>query len=327
MSKQRLLKILKIILPIIILLLIAEVIFELWQPNIYSLGKNAMWVRHSWVGEDHTKEEYQDLVGLFHELQITDAYFHVGPLNSDGTVPKEKYLYAQKLVENIKKYSPNVRLYAWLGQVEAKAGGPLDLAKKDTLDSIVNTAEIFINIGFDGIHYDIEPIFSYDKNFLSLLEQTNLLLKDKTRDKILSVATSKPEPILGLGWILKSLGFKFPGYWKKDYMIEVSEKVDQIAIMSYDTAIPFPFLYKNLNSWIVRWTSKNIKSDIFIGIPTYGDLTGSHYPYVENVDNSLEGIKQGLVFVKQKNLGVAIYSEWTTSKEEIKMYRKEWLNK
>lgn len=82
-------------------------------------------------------------------------------------------------------------------------------------------------------------------------------------------------------------------------------------------------MHKNLISWIVRWTGHNISTDIFIGVPSYDELTGSHFPCVENVSNALDGIKQGLVFAKRKDLGAAIYADWTTSEEEIDIYLKK----
>jgi len=110
----------------------------------------------------------------------------------------------------LKAVCPGIRIQAYLGQVEAKGGGTLDLSSTEVRDSIVKTAEAFLDLNFDGIHYDIEPIYSGDEDYLSLLEATHTMTRE--RGALLSVAVAKPEPIAGMAALAEMVANN-PGYW------------------------------------------------------------------------------------------------------------------
>lgn len=310
---------------VIVAILWGEAAFRMHRVDVRSEGPNGMWLRHSWVGEEHTKSEYKNLAEKLATMHITEAYFHTGPLQADGSVDPARYRHAADLLSSMKHLAPRVHLYAWLGQVEAKAGGPLDLADARTRSGIIKVSTDLLDLGFDGIHYDIEPIYSGDQAFLSLLKTTHV--ETARRHKLLSVATSKPEPVRGLGNTARHIA-KFPGYWTRPYFLQVAQQCDQVAIMAYDTAIPLPSAYIGLISWVTRWSAENGVKCLLIGIPTYDTTTGSHYPYVENLDNALIGVKQGLSGLPDNapnRVGVAVYAEWTTSKDEARAYESAWI--
>src|SRR5262249_51105629 len=123
--------------------------------------------------------------------QITDAYFHVGPLNDQGEIESEKYPFAAELVKALHHTYPELHIQAWIGQVEKKGGGILDLENTETRQHILDTDQNFLKLGFDGIHYDIEPIGSDDQHFLQLLHDTYAITQQQ--HKLLSVSTRKLE--------------------------------------------------------------------------------------------------------------------------------------
>ncbi len=296
------------------------------HPAAYSNGNNAMWLRHSWVGEPHTDQEYKILVDMLHEMKISDAYFHVGPLNGDGTVPASKYINAPNLIYSIKRIDPHIHLYAWLGQVEAAAKGPLDLSDMKTRRTIIKTGELFLNLGFDGIHYDIEPVYSGNQYFLELVSTTHKLTR-KTH-KRLSVAANKPEPVPGLERVLRPF-VRFPGYWTQAYFLRVAGQVDQVAVMMYDSGCPLPSVYAGETSWTVKWAISHGVNDLLIGVPTYENPTLTHHPSVENINNALCGLKWGVdavAPVDRPKIGAAIYAEWTTSRLERQTYKSLWIS-
>lgn len=303
---------------------IGEVAVRVGVPGVRSEGPNAMWMRHTWIGEPHSQAQLRELASSLTAMRITDAYFHAGPLRSDGTVDPKRIRYAAILLSNMKRFAPRVRLHAWLGQVEAKAGGRLDLTSVETRKAVVGTANRFLNMGFDGIQYDIEPIRSGDRVFLDLLKNTRR--ETARRHRILSVAACKPEPFRGAEWTARRVS-RFPGYWTRDYFLKVADQCDQVAIMTYDSAIPLPSVYVRLVSWVSRWSAEHTRAQVLIGTPTYSNWAGAHYPYVENVSNGLLGVKHGLAGLPKSarhRVGVAIFAQWTTSLEETKTYGRLW---
>lgn len=293
--------------------------------NVNSQNKNAIWLRHQWVGESHTEAEYRELANLLKNMNISDAYFHVGPLNSEGNIEKEKYQFANTLVDALNSHYRELNVQAWIGQVEKKGGGPLDISDASTRDNVVNTAKTFTDIGFEGIHYNIEPIYSGDENIIDLLKRT----KTATDGKLVSIASDELEMFPGAERLVR-LFSKQVGFWNRDYYVQVSQEADQIAVMMYDTAIPFPSIYAEM----VEWQTKNLlrevgkETTLFMGVPTYEDRRITFNPRAENMSSALTGIKKGLANYSEnqlENFGVAIYAEWTTDETEWKTYQSLWL--
>ena len=294
----------------------------------YSQGKNALWARHQWVGEYRTVKEYVRLATHLKQHEMTDVFFHVGPLNAQGLIEQQKYPFAVRLLSYLKREYPELHIQAWIGQVEARGGGPLDLSNNKVRENIVHTAEMFLDLGFDGIHYDIEPIHSGDMRFLDLLQKTKAITKNQK--KFLSVASDEPEPIWGTEKIVR-LFAKQAGFWKKEYYIQVAEQVDQIAVMIYDTALPRDWLYGNVVAWVTKTllTSLDPKITLFMGVPSYEDQRWGFHPEAENVRSGIRGIQKGLASFDTpeiQHFGIAIYAEWTTDQDEWDVYTQEWLN-
>lgn len=306
---------------------LCELTFHRNCPDVFSQGSNAIWLRHAWIGATHSPEEYHRLADQLTVMKITDAYFHAGPLRADGTVDPGRIRNACELVQNMKALCPNVRLQAYLGQLEASGGGPLKLSSAIVRSRVIQTASTFLDLGFDGIHYDIEPIHSGDPNFLTLLRDTRKLTRE--RHAFLSVSACKPQPVPGMAAVA-GVFFRFPGYWTKGYFLEVAREVDQIAIMSYDAAYPSPSLYGRMISRMVRWCVSEGLNNVLIGIPTYKEATPSHSPRVENLSHALLGLKQGLARVKpleRVRVGAAVFAEWTTSEQDRRDYCELWISR
>jgi len=156
-------------------------------------GPNAVWAAHKWVGESHAGDVYDRLAANLQRQRITDVYFHVGPLPGEGLIPLAKFPNAEALLAAMRQRAPAIRLHAWIGQVERRGGGLLDLSDARTRANIVQTAGDFIELGFDGIHYNIEPIHSGDPNLLALLDETAPVTR--ARGRLLSMATDELSPL------------------------------------------------------------------------------------------------------------------------------------
>lgn len=292
-----------------------------------SQAQNALWASHQWVGENHTSSEYVQLASRLKENGITDVFFHVGPLNPAGGIDQHRYPNAASLLENLKALYPEVRAQAWIGQVEVAGGGPLDLSDDEVRGRIVATAIGFLDMGFDGVHYNIEPVASGNRDFIELLRSTREITQ--ARNKVLSVAADELEPFPQAERLVRIFASQ-AGFWNRRYYLDVAASVDQIAVMMYDTALPTSWLYGSL----VKWETKNLlelvgeQVTLFMGVPSYEDRRWSFNPDAENVQSALRGIRKGLEHCDDRaivNFGVAIYAEWTTEEGEWELYRQEWL--
>lgn len=296
------------------------------QPS-HSVGPNAVWARHQWVGEPHSSEEYDGLARELAENRVSDVFFHVGPLEGDGSIPPEKYRNAAALANNLHARYPTVRIQAWIGQITAAAGGPLELADQEVRKRIVATSATFLELGFNGIHYNVEPLPSGDRDFIDLLRLARPVTK--ARGATLSIAAEEPDPSGPAGDLARVISSAYHA-WHYDYYLELTDYVDQIAVMSYDTGVPVNWVYAAL---VRRYTARLItllggKVTLFMGVPTYSDQLPAHMAAVENMESALTGIVQGVDGYTDSQLakfGVAIYAQWTTTRDDWTTYRRIWL--
>ncbi len=288
------------------------------------LGPNAVWLAHKWVGALQLPGAYRDLAAHLIRHKFTDGFFHVGPLLADGTIDPSRYPAAGRLIQEMRRYAPGLRVQAWIGQVEKRGGGPLDLSQPAVRQAIVTTARQFLNLGFGGIHYNIEPS-SGNPHLLSLLDETRRITRD--RGAVLSMATDEIEPLPGLAWLTQAAG-THAGFWTQAYHRAVSGRVDQVAVMMYDTGLPTDWLYGTLVAWqtrkILALTPGRVT--VFMGVPTYEENRLSFRPGAENMRSGLRGIRNGLASRSMlQSPGVAIYANWTTDASEWRRYRRDWL--
>ncbi|MFD0899916.1 glycoside hydrolase family 18 protein [Actinomadura sediminis] len=304
-----------------------------WQPEPKARGTatNALWARHQWVGEPHTDAEYREFADLLKVNRITDVYFHAGPFEADGTVPPEKYRYAGALTTAMEKYAPDVRTQAYLGQIRVVDGeGIIQIDDPGVRARILRTDEIFLDLGFDGIHYDLEPIYPDDRAFLDLLDATRELTRE--RDALLSVALEQPtladaaQPVYD-ALLPRNGTLRHPARPTEDFLRDVAGKVDQVAIMTYDVSLPT----RSLAGWhFARHTTATLeligdRTTVFIGVPTYRPPV---MPWAEDLEVALRGVRRGIDRLDRppaRPYGVGVYAAWTTSADEWALYRASWL--
>lgn len=304
-----------------------------WQDEPHSRGTsvNALWVSHQWVGERHTDAEYRALADLFARNAITDAYFHAGPFEPDGSVPPAKYAYAKDLVRAMREHAPRVRIQAYLGQIR-KVGstGLLDLDDPRVRARILDTGGTFLDLGFHGIHYDIEPVYPDDGAFLDLLDRTWKLTRE--RGRLVSVSLEQltafdfMQPVYRA--VLPRTGrMHYPPRPTEGFLRRVADRADQVAIMTYDVSLPTRSLAGRHYAVHTERTLRLIgdRTTVFIGIPTYRPpIMG----WAEDLDVALRGVRRGLDALDRppaRPYGVAIYSEWVTGSDEWARYRATWL--
>lgn len=292
------------------------------QPgSFYNKGHNAVWLGHEWVGEYKNKFKVYDLIRDLEKHQIDTVFVHAGPFKDDGSIDPATYQNAVSFIEYAKMANKKMSFQAWLGQVRSN----VDLKNPATRHNMANQALILTKmVGFDGVHIDIEPVRDNDEDFLLLLKEIREVI---SKDKIISVALAE--------FIPGSLIFAAEKiYAFKNFNSEVSYKdgakyADQIVVMAYDTGINRDWLYRWLvEEQTIRLTNLLEGKEVFIGIPAYNEEKDGFNPKVENIENGLKGVINGLNNIRsdEENFaGVAIYPYWEVSEDEWAVYEKLWL--
>ncbi|MGK4579885.1 hypothetical protein [Kitasatospora sp. HPMI-4] len=286
-------------------------------------GHDAVWLGHAWV--DGRKGD-ADLAGLTRQLAgtgIRDLYVHTGPLGDDGSLDPARYPRAAWLVAGVHRAMPGLRVQAWLGDVVAPEEDGLHLDQADTRTRITGASRQVLDLGFDGVHLDLEPVRSDSAGFLALLEQVHPVTAE--RRARLSVAAPQIDPLPGL----HSVGTALAGHgkwWSQAYFAQVARRVEQIAVMSYDTGMPLRSLY---GGYVAQQTSLALEAtppgvDLLMGLPAYWDDSFGHRGSAETVAAAVRGARLALGRSTRQTFGLALYADFSATPEDWAAYRHGW---
>jgi hypothetical protein len=302
----------------------------------FNQGRNAVWLEHTWSGEVHTADEYDQLAARLAHEQIRYVFAHVGPLDSDGTIPVARAPDAAALAQALKTRLPNIQVLAWIGQVERSSGLPagetVDLGNPDTRQAIAATAARFAStLGFDGVHYDIEPMLNNSPHFLDLLDVTRSLLPP---GKLISTSAPLWAPDAHAAeWLRSTIG-KGAGLWTSYYYAAVATHLDQLVVMGYNTAMPAGALYGMGIKLETQHILDAVRSarhppEVLIGLPTYHDNSFWFHDGAENLASGLPGVVAGLNSDRntQPFVGVAIYRFALTTGGDWDTFDRLWLGR
>ncbi|GAA0400683.1 membrane protein [Acrocarpospora corrugata] len=328
MTTRRVLKWLAIIaaVPVLLALIIATVLRLDYAgtpaPWAKSTGNDALWLGHAWVDGRRTAADVNTLAARLGAMK--DVYVHSGPLDADGTLPTAKYPNAANLLTWWKARLPGVRLSAWLGQtVNPDDEGHLDLADPATRARVVAGAKALVDLGFDGIHYDFEPVPDGDPDYLALMRET----RQAIGARVLSVATQQIEPVTGAKFLFRTIG-GHPKYWSPGYFRQMAELTDQVAIMTYDSWTPLQSLY---GGYVARQAAMALEvipdtTDLLIGAPAYHDHMVGLSDYAESVRMAAEGTRLALTdHGPRPNTGLALYVDFAATDEDWREYEQAWV--
>lgn len=286
-----------------------------------SVRSDALWMGHAWVGGGRTDADVAALARRLDGTGIRDLYVHAGPLQDDGTLPAARRPRARWLVGALHGAIPGVRVHAWLGDVVAP--DRLVLGDPGTRARVLAGAQAVLDEGFDGVHYDFEPVPDGDPGLLALLAGTAALAHRDRR--LVSVAAHQVEPLPGLHRPLQLV--VDPRWWSAGYLARVAALVDQVAIMSYDTAMPTGALY---TGYVRRQTEVALGAvppgtGLLIGLPAYHEPTFTHRGS-ETVAAAVRGVRLGLGDARPRpGFGVALYVDFTADETDWRDYRSGWV--
>ncbi|GGL77488.1 hypothetical protein GCM10010129_21510 [Streptomyces fumigatiscleroticus] len=293
----------------------------------YTRNRDAIWLGHAWV--DGRKDD-KDVAALARRLRSTgihDLYVHSGPLEHDGTLPASAYPRARWFLDAVHRELPGIRVQAWLGDVLAtESPQGLRLERAESRAAVVRSARQILDAGYDGVHFDLEPLHSGDGNYLKLLDTLHRLTR--ARGAQLSVAAHQIDPLPAFHSFWGATT-GHPKWWSQTFFGQVARRVDQIAVMSYDTMQPLESLY---GGYVAQQTSLALEvtpagTDLLMGLPFYHENRFGHWAHAETVAAAVRGARLGLsrTDADRARFGVALYVDFAATEQDWAAYQEGWV--
>jgi hypothetical protein len=290
-------------------------------PHPFNQNRNAVWLEHRWLEKPHSVEEMEQLFRFLDHHGVVYAYPHLIPFDSAGRLPLHNREQMRAFLATARQVAPNMKVLPWVGGLRVgykrSKPGTIDLADLGQRQRIVAECRGLMDEGFDGIHVNVEPVANGDDDYLALLRA----LRAAVGTGILSLSATRPGPM--------APAFAPNFFWTADYYARIAETADQVVLMTYDTAIPTPGLYRRYVAYAAAMVTADLarssRARVLVGIPTYKDSGLMHRKGVETPENALIGVVSGLRGRAGGTFeGVALYAEWTTDPEDWAVYERVW---
>jgi len=309
------------LLAMAIVLFIAAIhIYPSSQHNFDS-STNGIWVGHRWYtgrevrsGDLVPASEIDTLVNRLRGAGIRFVYVHTGPLLADGSIADS----ADPFFSELRLAYPEGVFLAWLGARIEK----VRLGDEDWRRAVVPVLERLAAEGFDGVHFDLEPLRDGHPGYLELLAEVR---KQMGGDWIISQATPRAAP-LGIPFVPLNRSF-----WSGAFYRATMDIADQTVLMAYVTNLPLRVAYvafvRDQTRRLAKWSCAAKKHEFLIGIPAYHDVPEYSDPSVENIGNAALGVRSALESFPEKPecfRGVSIYANWVTDSNEWLQFERSW---
>ena len=150
----------------------------------------------------------------------------------------------------------------------------------------------------------------------------------RARGVTLSVAAHQIDPLPALHSVAGTLT-GHPKWWSQAYFGQVARRVDQIAVMSYDTSTPLESLY---GGYVAQQTSLALEvtppsTDLLMGLPFFHETKWGHRAAAETVPAAVRGVRLGLsrTDADRANFGVALYVDFAATEGDWRAYERDWV--
>ncbi|HEU5354386.1 MAG TPA: hypothetical protein VFU65_07985 [Actinocrinis sp.] len=297
------------------------------SPAAHTTGNDALWLGHAWVDGRRGPQDITALAAQVHGTGIRDLFVHVGPLNQDGSLDPALRPQARWFVDAAHRALPDVRLLAWIGNIVKPRDGGLDLEDAQTRLRILNSDASVLNDGFDGVHYDFEPVGDADPGYLALLNVTHAMVHNVGR--MLSISAEQVEPVPGGRWALDAL-IGHDNWWSTGYLRQVASRVDQVAIMSYDSVLWTSSSYSGFVRDETRLALGAVPHNValLMGVPAYEGYSFVHDSAAETTAAGIRGVRLALPHgtPTDRAVGVALYIDFAATRADWAAYRSDWVD-
>lgn len=287
------------------------------EPPIMSEAVNfrrGAWIGIEWAMKPRTSAEISAFAAELHARRITDAYLYVSYLRADGQF-NQTYDHARALTDQLRTLVPDIRLLAWIG-VPIQIDGVNRLPDSTVHAQIADFAAFTVaELGFDGIHLNAEMAEDGDANYLALLAEIRDELPEGAFFSVTAHAVRQTHPVTLTPYPV------IAHHWTPEHWRSVAALVDQIALMAYDSGLPFPADYRRWVAYQVRESAllmADTDVELIIGLPTSEEWTPSHQTQAETLSDGLYGLWEGLSALGEESAvtGIAIYPYWETTLDE-----------
>jgi hypothetical protein len=287
----------------------------------FDTATNGIWVGHRWYtgrevrSEDRVPEsEIDALVTHLRSVGIRYLYVHAGPLLMDGSIADT----ADPFFSKLRRAYPEGIILAWLGARLEK----VRLGEEDWRRAVVGVVERLAEEGFDGVHFNLEPVRDGHPGYLELLSQVRADMGDAWT---ISQATPRAAPFgISVGPLRKN-------FWSSAFYRATMDIADQTVLMAYDTNLPLRAAYvkfvRDQTHNLVNWSCAAEKHEVLIGVPAYHDVPEYSNPSVENIGNAALGVRSALESFPEAPecfRGVSIYANWVTDSDEWSQFERFW---
>jgi hypothetical protein len=285
-------------------------------------GHDAEWLGHAWVDGRKGQPDVDGLAAALRGTGIHDLFVHTGPFRDDGTLDPGLRPRAHWLVDSLHAALPGVRVQAWLGAHPVP--GQLRLDSGATRAAVLAAVGQVLDDGFDGVHYDFEPVEDGNADLVTLLDATHRLTRQRHVTLSLSASFLAPLPGIAAGAAL------LPGQmavWSPGYLHRLAPHVDQVAVMAYDTWLWTQAAY---GGYVRRSTELALGAvpagvALLIGVPAYHDENMRHHRDAETMPAALRGVRLALGgHPPDRDFGVAVYVDFTATTSDWAAYRRDW---
>ncbi|MFJ9949052.1 glycoside hydrolase family 18 protein [Kitasatospora sp. NPDC091207] len=296
------------------------------SPEARTRGKDVVWLGHAWVDGRKGDADVADLARRLAGTGVRDLYVHTGPLEHDGSLPPDVHPRARWFTEAAHRALPGIRVQSWLGDEVQPEKDALNLEDAPTRDRVTASARQVLDLGFDGVHFDMEPIRPGSAGWLALLDQVRPVTAG--RGARLSVAVPQIDPLP----FQHDVAIALTGHgkwWDQAYFTETARRVDQIAVMTYDSSMPTESLYGGYNAYQTELALEATPEDVdlLMGLPFYWEDKWGHWGHAETVPAGIRGIRLGLgrYDLDRKNFGVGLYVDFAATEQNWTDYRRDWV--
>jgi hypothetical protein len=297
------------------------------SPAAHTTGDDALWLGHAWVDGRKGPQDVAALAAQLRGTGISDLFAHIGPLDQRGSLDPALRPQARWFTDAVHHALPGTRVLAWIGDIVGQGDGRLDLEDARTRQRILAGVSSALGDGFDGVHYDFEPVGDADPGYLALLDATHSLVRNTGR--MLSVSAEQVEPVPGGRWALEAV-IGHGTWWSIGYLRQVASRVDQVAIMSYDSALWSASAYSGFVRDETRIALGSVPRDVglLIGVPAYKEDSFAHDSAAESTAAGIRGVRLALPngSPTDRSFGVALYVDFAATRADWAAYLSDWVD-
>lgn len=295
------------------------------SPAARSSGRDALWLGHAWVDGREGGADVARLAVTLRGTGVSDVFVHVGPLDDDGYLDPAKAPAAAWFTAEMHALIPGVRVQAWIGD-EIEPSGGMNVESAATRGRIVDSAREVLGRGFDGVHLDLEPVGDADPGFLDLLDAVRPVVH--AAGAVVSVSAEQLEPVPGSRWAMEAAE-GHSSWWSQAYLRQVASRVDQVALMTYDTALWSPSAYAGFvrDETAVALQAVPAHVALLIGLPAFHDARSlGHSSSAETVGAAIRGVRLALPAGTPagRAFGVALYVDFAATPADWAVYASSW---